>query len=260
MKDEAEQLMKKFLFGLLMMFVAGTPVATQTVEQNGSAVTQKTTATQTSPENSATPPRATTSPAEVVGECGCEDKPLPDVLGVVNGVKITKQDLSPETRARVAQLQREVIEARQRELDLQIDSILLEAEAKKRGVSTTQVLKDEIMAKVQAPTEADAQNFYEQNKARIQTEFKDAKDDILQFLRYQRQQEQARKLAERLRASAQLKVLAKPSLPASEADRAKLLAVINGKQITIGDIETSLRPLIFSTQEQVFALRKQDLD
>ncbi len=183
-----------------------------------------------------------------------------DVLGVVNGVKITEQDLSSETQSRVEQLQREVIEARQRELDLQIDSILLEAEAKKRNVSPTQLLKDEVVAKVQAPTEAEALAFHEQNKTQIQKGFKDAKDDIVGYLRYQRQQEQARKLAERLRAAAQVKVLAKPSVPISEADRARVLAVVNGKQITAGDIETSLRPLIFNVQEQVYALRKQALD
>ena len=54
---------------------------------------------------------------------------------------------------------------RKRELDLQIDSILLESEAKKRGVTPSQVIKDEVIAKVQAPTEAEAQAFYEQNKA-----------------------------------------------------------------------------------------------
>jgi protein-disulfide isomerase len=224
MKDE-DSVMKKLLVGVLVMLATVSSVAAQ------------------------------------IGDCGCEDKPLPDVLGVVNGVKITKQDLSPETRTRVEQLQRDVIEARQRELDLQIDSILLEAEAKKRQVSPSQVLKDEVVAKVQEPTETEAQTFYEQNKTQIQKDFKDAKDDILRYLRYQRQQELARKLAERLRANAQLKVLAKPSAPpASEADRARLLTVVNGKQITAGDIETSLRPLIFNVQEQVYALRKQDLD
>ena len=198
--------MKKVLFSLLMMVVAGLPVAAQTA----------------------------------ASDCGCEDKRLPDVLGVVNGVKITKQDLSVETRERVEQLQRSVIDARARELDLQIDSILLDAEAKKRQVSASQVLKDEVVAKVQEPMEADAQSFY---------------------LRYQRQQELARKLAERLRANAQLKVLAKPSAPpTSDADRARLLAVVNGKQISAGDIETSLRPMIFAVQEQVYALRKQDLE
>jgi hypothetical protein len=218
--------MKKLLFLLLIVFVVGAPVAAQTV-----------------------------------ADCGCEDKPLPEILGVINGVKITKQDLSAETRARVQELQQQVVEARARELDLQIDSILLDAEAKKRGVSASQVIKDEVIAKVQAPTEADAQAFYDQNKAKLQAEFKDAKNDILEYLGYQRQQELAQKLAQRLRAAAQVKVIAKPTAPpTSTADRARVLAVVNNKNITMGDIENSLRPLIFNVQEQVYALRKQDLE
>jgi hypothetical protein len=90
---------------------------------------------------------------------------------------------------------------------------------------------------------SDAQAFYDKNKASIQGEFKDRKNNILEFLRYQRQQEQAQKLAERLRAAAQVKVLAKPTAPpATSADRARVLAVVNDKQITMGDIENSLRP------------------
>jgi protein-disulfide isomerase len=186
---------------------------------------------------------------------------VPEVLGVVNGVKITKQDLSPETQSRIAELQNSIVEARQRELDLQIDSILLDAEAKKRGVSPSQVIKDEVIAKVQAPTEAEAQAFYDQNKAKLQEDFKTAKDDIIQFLRYQREQELARKLSERFRTTAQVKIIAKPTAPpVSAADRARVLAEVNGKQITMGDIEKSLQPLIFNVQEQVYALRKQDLD
>jgi predicted nuclease of restriction endonuclease-like (RecB) superfamily len=203
----------------------------------------------------------TASVAAQVADCGCEDKPLPEVLGVVNGVKITKQDLSPETRARVEELQRKVVEARARELDLQIDTMLLESEAKKRGVTPSQVIKDEVIAKVQAPTEADAQAFYEKNKATIQAEFKEEKNNILEFLRYRRQQELAQKLSEQLRSAAQVKIMAKPSAPpATDADRARVLAVVNDKQITMGDIENSLRPLISKVQEQVYSLRKQDVE
>ncbi|MCA1579253.1 MAG: thioredoxin domain-containing protein [Acidobacteria bacterium] len=217
--------MKKLLFVVLFVFAVSAPSAAQTVD------------------------------------CGCEDKPLPEILGVVNGVKITKQDLSPETRARVEQLQRQVIEARERELDLQIDSLLLESEAKKRGVSASQVIKDEVIAKVQAPTEAEAQAFYDKNKANFQTAFKDEKNNILEYLSYQRQQELAQKFAERLRAAAQVKVIAKPAAPpSSSADRARVLAVVNNKNITVGDIENSLRPLIFNVQEQIYSLRKQDLE
>ena len=216
--------MKKLLF-VLLMFMFAAPVAAQTVD------------------------------------CGCEYKPLPEVLGVVNGVKITRQDFSSETRTRVEELQRQVVEARARELDLQIDSTLLEAEAKKRGVTPSQVIKDDVIAKVQAPTEAEAQAFYDKNKANFKTEFKNEKNNILEYLKFQRQQEQAQKLAERLRAAAQVKVLAKSvAPPANDADRGRVLAIVNDKQITLNDIETSLRPLIFNVQEQVYALRKQDLE
>ena len=221
--------MKKLLFVLLIMFAMSAPLTAQ-------------------------------QPAQAV-DCGCEDKPLPEIIGVVNGVKITRQDLSPETRARVEQLQQQVVDARQRELDLQIDSLLLESEAKKRGVTPSQIIKDEVIARVQQPTEAEAQAFYDQNKSRIQGEFKDEKNNVIEFLRYQRQQEQAQKLAERLRTAAQVKVLGKPSAPAyTAADRARVLATVNDKQITMGDIENSLRPLIFNVQEQVYGLRKQDLE
>ena len=217
--------MKKMLAGLLVMFGVVSSLAAQTVD------------------------------------CGCEDKPLPELLGVVNGVKITKQDLSPETRARVEELQRQVVEAREREVDLQIDSLLLESEARKRGVTPSQIIKDEVIAKVQAPTDAEAQAFYDQNKTSFKTEFKDEKSNIVEFLRYQRQQAEAKKLADRLRSTAQVKVLGKPSsAPATGADRARVLAIVNDKQITQGDVETSLRPLIFSVQQQVYALRKQDLE
>ncbi len=89
-------------------------------------------------------------------DCGCEDKPLPEVLAVVNGIRISKVDISEETQKRIKDLQQQVIAARQHEVDIQINSFLLEAEAKKRGVTTTKLLDDEVVAKVTAPTDADA--------------------------------------------------------------------------------------------------------
>jgi protein-disulfide isomerase len=194
-------------------------------------------------------------------DCACEAAPLPEVLAVVNGVKITKQDISPETQARVAELQAQVVAARKRELELQINSLLLEAEAKRLKTSTTKLLEQEVIAKAPEPTEADAQAFYNQNKAQIQREFAQVKDDIVAYLREQRQREQAGKLAARLRAAAAVEQPVKEATPpASAAERARVFATVNGQRITSGDIEDSLAPLIFSVQEQVYAARKQDLD
>ncbi|MDQ3255879.1 MAG: hypothetical protein M3R15_18610, partial [Acidobacteriota bacterium] len=97
--------------------------------------------------------------------CGCES-PTPDVLAVVNGVKLTIKDINtPETpleRDRV-RLEAEVVEARRRELDEQIGVRLIEAEAKKRNLSVVKLLAQEVSTKVTAPTEAEAQMFYNQN-------------------------------------------------------------------------------------------------
>ncbi len=201
-----------------------------------------------------------TSPPVKPADCGC-DTSLPDVLGLVNGVKITKLDISEANQKRIKELHQEVVEARQLEVDLQINSLLLEAEAKKRGLNRIKLLEDEVVAKVAPPTEAEAQAFFDQNKNRITGEFKDVRNDIIRFLNEERQREGAKRLAERLRVGAQVKISSEPvTAPAGERDRARIFATVNGKNITSGDIEDSLKPLIFSVQDQVYNLRKQDVE
>ncbi|HEX8355171.1 MAG TPA: thioredoxin domain-containing protein [Pyrinomonadaceae bacterium] len=222
-------------------------------------------ATQTPPA-AATAVQPTTA-AAMADACGCEAGPLPEVLGSVNGVKITRGDLSSQAQQRVAQLQQEVVEARRRELDLQINSILLEAEAKKRGVSTAKLLEAEIIAKSPAPTDAEAQAYFEQNKSRIEQQagrgvtFAELKNNLVAFLRDQRQQERAKQFADTLRAAAQVKkVVEAATPPANAADRARVLATVNGRNITSADVEDSILPLVASVQEQVYFIRKSDVD
>jgi protein-disulfide isomerase len=194
-------------------------------------------------------------------DCGCEAKAPPDVLAVVNGVRITNKEIDELIKESVNNLQRQVIEARRRELYLQINSRLLEAEANKRGISSTKMLEEEVIAKVKEPTEAEARAFYDQNKSRISEEFKDANPAIVNHLLTQRQSDEAKKLADRLRAAADVKLLVENvTPPANEAERARILATINGAQIISGAIEDSLRPLIFEAQEQIYRLRRKELD
>lgn len=200
-------------------------------------------------------------------DCGCESKPIPDVLSVVNGVKITAKDLDPDTHSRITELKRQIVEARKLELDLQINTRLLETEAKKRNVSATKLIEDEIIKKTPEPTELDARNFFNEQKSRITNaggqpvEFDQAKNDIISHLRLERQQELAKKFAAQLRSSADLKILVDVATPPTKPDdRQRLFASLNAQQITSGDIEDSLQPAIFSVQEQMYKLRRRDLD
>ena len=155
-----------------------------------------------------------------IEDCACESQVLPEVLAIVNGVTVTKKDIAKATGEAVSRLQRQVIDARSRELDLTINSRLLALEAKKRGVSTTKLLEQEVVAKVAPPTTAEAQAFYNQNKSRINEDFKDVVDDIIRYLLDLRQRAEAKKFADGLRAVSETKVLVSEVTPVSaEADR-----------------------------------------
>jgi protein-disulfide isomerase len=261
---------KKITPALFALAALVVPVAAQTTRSTAKPAarasvtpakpsTQATTTT-TAPakQSSAAPAQSQPDPAK---ECGCEAGPLPDVLATVGDVRVTQADISPEVSKRVADLQRQVVEARRRELDLQINTILLETEAKRRGVSAAKLLEAEVVAKTQEPTEADAQKFYDENKARIPGEFNEVKADILTYLRELRQREAAAKLSDTLRAAAQVKKnVVEATPPAGEAERARVLATVNGRQITSADIEDNLRPLVFSVQEEVYKLRRQGVE
>jgi protein-disulfide isomerase/nucleotide-binding universal stress UspA family protein len=268
--------MSRLIYATLLALTLACSVAAQTRRATPAATPArpKTPAQTTTPRHTPTPaPRPTTAappqqqaaaPAE---DCGCEAGPLPEVLGTVNGVKITRADLNPQVQQRVAQLQQEVVEARKRELDLQINSILLEAEAKKRSTTTAKLIEAEVLGKTVEPTAAEAEAYFNKNKANIEQQagrsvaFAEVKDNVTAYLREQRQQERAGQYAQTLRAAGQVKKnveFATP--PATPADRSRVLATVNGRNITSADIEDNLLPFVATVQEQVYLLRKGDVD
>jgi hypothetical protein len=91
--------------------------------------------------------------------CGCEQKPELNILAVVNGVKIRKDDLSIDTRTQVGLAQEEVINARAQELNRQINQVLLDAEARRRGLAPNMIVLLEVKARIVPPTEEDARAY-----------------------------------------------------------------------------------------------------
>lgn len=194
-------------------------------------------------------------------DCACESQVLPATLAIVNGIAISARDIEKATGESVRKLQQQVLEARRHELDLLINSKLLALEAKKRGITTTKLLENEVVAKVVPPTPAEVRAFYDQNKARISEEFDSVKDDVVRYLTDERERTAARNFADRLRAASNTIVKVPQATPArNESERARVLATINNENITAGDVEDSLQPLIFDVQEQVYTLRKDELD
>jgi hypothetical protein len=207
------------------------------------------------------PSLAQTQTKSVTEECACESQMLPSTLAVVNGVSISARDIEKATGESVLNLQRQIVEARKRELDLMINSRLLEAEAKKRELTTAKLLELEVVTKAQPPTQAEAQAFYDQNRARIQKDFNAVRDEIVSYLTEERQRAEAKKFADSLRAASDTVVKVQQPAPArTDAERAQVVATVNGAAITAGEVEDSLRKLIFDVQDQVYELRRNELD
>lgn len=197
-------------------------------------------------------------------DCGCEVKVPEGVAATVNNVKIAIKDIDEvdeNSKARVQELQNQVIEARKQQVNLLINVKLLDAEARKRGISSDKLLETEVTAKLKEPTDAEAQAFFTQNRQQIQGEFNDVKPNIIAYLRAQRQAEGQKALADRLRTGAAVKVMvANPTVAETTADRKRVLATVNNEPITAGDVEDALQSLIFNVQDQVYTIRKVALD
>jgi protein-disulfide isomerase len=139
--------------------------------------------------------------------------------------------------------------------------LLLADEAKRRGLTVEKVLDAEVRDKVAQPTEAEAQAFYEKNKARMGQDFKQSKQSIVNYLQDEREALRAREFANMLRSTAKVEVLTQNiTPPANVAELNRVFATVNGTKITSANIEDSLKSLIFQVQQQVYTLRKAELD
>jgi protein-disulfide isomerase len=255
---------------LLALFVCAASVA-RAQRTGRSAPTRRPAAAQPAKPQTNSPAKptpvksvATPAPANTAkpDDCGCEAEALPNVLAVVNGVKITPAEIDEPLKDQIQKLQQYVTDARRRELDLRINGVLLDAEAKRRGKTTLQVLQDEVISKTTVPTEAEARVFYDQNRAQIGSEWSaELKDRIVEYMSEQRKNEQGKRFADQLRAAAQVKLnVAEATPPATPADRARVFATVNGAPITSAMVEDSLKPLLHDTQKQIYNLRKQQLE
>jgi len=107
-------------------------------------------------------------------------------------------------------VQEQVYLVRKGDVDMKINDILLNQEAQKRGVTGRAVLDAEITAKVPTVTEAQALDFYNKNKARINGDFPQLKYQIIEYLQGQEQQKLESSFVERLRNGASVQTFLTP--------------------------------------------------
>jgi protein-disulfide isomerase len=112
---------------------------------------------------------------------GCDSQ---DVVAEAGDIKLTCADLDKKAADRLTQIRQQEYDIRRQAVDEILSERLLEKEAKSRGISVADLMK-EVDAKVQPPTQDEVNEYYEKNKARVPTQMskEEALDQIGRSMR-----------------------------------------------------------------------------
>jgi hypothetical protein len=141
------------------------------------------------------------------------EQQLDRVFAKVNGRNITSRDIEKSLAPLIYRVQQEVYTARKQDLDLKINDMLLEQEAKRQNTTPESILAREVRGKLPVITDEQAKTFYEENKSRIGQDFTQVKYQILQYLLDQEQKKLTNALAAELRKNAAVQVYLTPPDP-----------------------------------------------
>ena len=172
---------------------------------------------------------------------------------------IINRDPDPYLRAYYADPQKETIESRQRAFDARVNSLLIAAEAKKRGKTSDQVIETEINSKVPNPTEAEIQAAYDANRNQIGTAtLESVRAELINYIRNERSQELYAALIRRLKMTNAVNKNADVNAP--NLAPGTVLAAVNGEPLRVDTINERTKAYIYKLEMRTYAVRKDVLD
>jgi protein-disulfide isomerase len=133
-----------------------------------------------------------------------------NVVAEVDGEVITAEQVEKPIGASLAKLQEEIHNLKRQRLEAIIAEKLLAKEAQRQGISVPALLDKEVTSKVGLVTEQEIDDFYQSNKARIQGEASQVREQIRNYLQNQKLTGQREKFFQSLRANAKVVVHLQP--------------------------------------------------
>ena len=150
-------------------------------------------------------------------------------------------------------------EARERAVDARIASMLIAAEAKKRGKSPNDIIESEINSRVGAPSEQDIRAAYNANKDQLgSADLETVRAELVNYLRNQQKQTLYTTLVNRLKMT---NVVSKNAdINASNLAAGTVLVSINGDPLRVDSINERMKAYSYKMQMRVYSIRKDILD
>jgi len=172
-----------------------------------------------------------------------------DTVATVAGEPISREELERAVRPQLIEIENNRYEVLEQGLDGMISEKLLAKEAAARGVTVEQLRTTEIDGKIQQPTDDDARQLFEQNKAQLgNATFEDLKPRITAYLVNQRSAARQTEYLDELKKKYDTKISLEP--PKIEVDT-------GGRASRGGDANAPVTIIAFSDYECPFCKRAE---
>jgi protein-disulfide isomerase len=192
-------------------------------------------------------------------DCGCElDASRP--LALVDGTPIPASALEADL-AQIRQfLASDLDRLRAQTLDGLVTDCLVDAEAGQRGLSRVELIQTAVLAAVKPPNEVEVRGYYDANYADEQGPLASHRDEIVRTLLERKREAAYTDFVAKLRAAARIEILeAMPKAPGVGSDRARVVARVNGRPVTLGDVEDRLAPATYEARRKLYVAERNAL-
>jgi protein-disulfide isomerase len=206
-------------------------------------------------------PVVTTSPSETPAQAPATSRPArqPISLVTVNGQTFTSADLQFAPREAFEQLDDKIAKARNAVLDQQINTILLEVEAKKRRIDTRRLYELEVTSRLPKITEAEIKKFIDDNRQQIEgLDPAVANQQVAAYLREEAEQKLADQLVNRLRKTTP--VVMGVDIHSANLSPNAVVATVAGEPLKAATLIERLKPIVYRIRFETYELAKKQTD
>jgi protein-disulfide isomerase len=177
----------------------------------------------------------------------------PNTLALVNGQAITVADLDPAVAQEVVNLQPKIAQARLQILEIQINTLLLDLESKKRKLDQEGLFEAEVVKRITDPSEAEIKQFIEGNSDQItEPDPQKLRTQVVAYLRHEREQKLSDEFVHRLRAANS--VVPGVDINGPNVSPTAVVATVGGQPLTAASLGERLKPIIFRMQMGTFQI------